>query len=341
MKNLCVAFIVLVLFTTLVAGCSKKPSTTSSGANGAPTSFTVSNPATQKYVMVTFWSGISYWKAALTGFQQAAAQLGVQTQFTGTNSGEASDEASVLSTVASQHPAGIIVSPINTTALNQTINQIVASGIPVITYDSDAPGSNRAAFLGTNGQVAGSVAADTLAKLINNQGNVVLECVTGEPTSDLRQQGFETEMKQYPNIHIVATENGNNDPETVATQIGTLMQKYNLSGVFSDTANMGFGVANAVSAANKVGLVKIVAMDRDAETLAEIQKGVIQATMVQGSYIMGYWGLLDLYALHNNLSSPLSANSQAAGVDPVPPEQYTGVTVVTKDNLQDFMNSKY
>ncbi len=73
---------------------------------------------------------------------------------------------------------------------------------------------------------------------------------------------------------------------------------------------MGFGVATAVTEANKVGQVNIVSMDRDTETLNEIQNGVIQATMVQGSYIMGYWGMLQLYAMHNNLSTPLSAGGQ-------------------------------
>jgi ribose transport system substrate-binding protein len=126
--------------------------------------------------------------------------------------------------------------------------------------------------------------------------------------------------------------------------MGTLMLKYDINGVFCDTANMGFGVATAVTEANKVGSLKIVSMDRDPETLTDIQKGVIQATMVQGSYIMGYWGLLDLYALHNNLSNPLSAGSQAvkaAGIDPLPTEQYTGITVVTKDNCQAYVNSTY
>ncbi len=340
-KILCAAFFILVLFATIVTGCSKKTSTTSSGASSA-SSFIVSNAASQKYVMITYYSGISYWKAAWTGMQQAAAQLGVQTQFTGTPAGDASDEARILATIASQHPAGIIVSPVDATALSQTINQVVASGIPVITYDNDATGTNRAAFLGTNGELAGQVAADTLAGLINDTGNVALETVPGIPNVDLRGIGFAEEMKsKHPNIHIVSTQDGNNDSSTVAQQVATVMQKYNISGVFCDTANMGFGAATAVTEANKVGQVHIVSMDRDTETLNEIQKGVIDATMIQGSYIMGYWGMLQLYALHNNLSTPLSAGGQAAGIDPVPPLSYTGVTVVTKSNYQAFLNSTY
>ncbi len=337
------AFCVMLVFATLVAGCAPKaPSSTgsSSGASSG-TSFIAKDAASQTYVLVTYDTGISYWKAAETGFQQAAAELGAKTQITGTPQEDASDEARILSTVASQHPAGIICAPVNATALNQTIDQIVASGIPVITYDSDAPQSNRNAFLGTDAGQAGSLAADTLAKLCNDQGNVMLEELTGLPTSDLRSQGFKTELAKYPNMHLVATENGKNDPELAAQQLGSLMQKQEIDGVFCTTANTGFGIATAVKEANKVGQVKIVSFDRDKETLDQIQAGVIQASMVQGSYLMGYWGLVQLYAIHNNLPTPLSTDAKAAGMGLTPPVNYTGIYVIDQSNYQKFESSTY
>ncbi len=99
------------VFATIVAGCTPKAPSINRLVlvPVAAHHLLSSNAASQKYVIITYDSGISYWKAAETGIQQAAAELGARHRLLVLLQEDASDEARILSTIASQHPAGIIV----------------------------------------------------------------------------------------------------------------------------------------------------------------------------------------------------------------------------------------
>ncbi len=64
----------------------------------------------------------------------------------------------------------------------------------------------------------------------------------------------------------------------------------------------GEGCAVAVKEAEKVGKVKIIAMDRNETTLEFIEQGIIEASIAQRTYTMAYLGVQLLYDLnHNNI----------------------------------------
>lgn len=326
--------------TFALAGCSPNVSTsTTSGSSGASGSDALVGQPGETYYMVTFLSGIEYWKGVYAGMQEAAKYLHVNTVYTGAPQYDINQEVTTLDQVIAKKPAGILLTAINAQALTPAINQAIAAGIPVIMFDSDAPQSNRYAYLGTSNEEAGQIAAKYLGQQLGGHGQVAIVSTPGELNLDQRVQGFKEEMqKDFPGIQIVAEENGNSDQIKTAQVTSALLQKYpNLSGIFATEADEGTGVATAVKEANKTNSLKIVSFDTDKATLQEIKDGEITATIAQGTWNMGFWGLMDAFMIHHNLLHPVS-NWQQANVDPVPPSVDTGVTVITKKNVDFYLN---
>jgi ribose transport system substrate-binding protein len=328
------------MLSLAVVGCGTTQSSATSASTASSTqsaSKLVGQP-NETYYMVTFLSGIEYWKGVYAGMEAAAKDLNVKTVYTGAPQYDINQEVTTLEQIIAKKPAGILVTSINAKAMTPAINQAIAAGIPVISFDSDAPDSNRYAYLGTSNYEAGQVAAKFLGKQLNGNGQVAIVSTPGELNLDQRTQGFKDEMaKDYPNVKIVAVENGNSDQIKTAQVTSTLLQTYpQLAGVFATEADEGTGVATAVKEANKSNSIKIVSFDTNKATLQQIQQGLVTATIAQGTWNMGFWGLMDAFTIHHDLLHPV-ANWQQAKVDPVPPSVDTGVTVITKDNVNAYL----
>jgi ribose transport system substrate-binding protein len=291
----------------------------------------------EKYVMVTFESGIDYWKSCLKGFEDAAQGLNVSVEYHGATQYDAHEEMTVLEQVIAKKPAGIALSAIHPEALNAAINKAVDAGIPVVLFDSGAPKSKANSFLATNNYNAGVTAARQMGALLGESGKVAVVTTPNQLNHDERTSGFsETMHKQFPKIDIVAIEDGKGDAYQSQLVAGRLIRDHpDLNGIFATEANGGVGVGNAVKAAGKTGQIKIIGFDTDKGTLDMVKDGVISMTLAQGTWNMGYWSLQFLFHLHHNLLQPLP-NGKRPDTSLLPAYVDTGITVVTKENVENY-----
>ncbi|PQP80749.1 sugar ABC transporter substrate-binding protein [Paenibacillus sp. PCH8] len=81
----------------------------------------------------------------------------------------------IMENMIKQNVDGIAISPVDATALTPVINKAQAAGIPVITFESDAPSSHRTAYVGADNYRTGRQFAMTTTKLLNNQGMILVE----------------------------------------------------------------------------------------------------------------------------------------------------------------------
>ncbi|MED3906895.1 substrate-binding domain-containing protein [Geobacillus thermodenitrificans] len=286
----------------------------------------------EKYVMITFQSGMDYWKRCLKGFEDAAEELNVSVEYRGATQYDVNEQVTVLEQVIARKPAGIAISAINPTALTKTINKAVEKGIPVVLFDSNASGSKAFSFLGTNNYNAGVTAAHEMAKLLGNKGNVGIITSPYQLNHQERTRGFvETIYQKYPQMHVVAVKNGKGDVRASKQAAIEILEDYlDVQGIFATEANGGVGMAEAVVMLNKKH-VKLISFDTEKQTLDLVKKGVIAATLAQGTWNMGYWSLQFLFQLHHRLTS-----SSRSGDLPLPVYVDTGITVVTKENVDRF-----
>jgi ribose transport system substrate-binding protein len=336
MKRWACGILILALSLSALVGC-----TTEKDASSQETSAPYQGSKDEKYVMVTFLSGIEYWKGAFRGMEEAAENLGVQAEYKGADQYDINQQITVLEQVIAQKPDGILVTAINPDALVAPINKAIEAGIPVVTFDADAPKSKRYAFLGTSNYDAGVIAARELARLTGEKGEVGVVTVPGQLNHEERKAGFvETIQKEFPDMKVVSIQDGKSDQVQAAQATSAMIQKNpDLVGIFATEASTGVGVGTAVKEAGKVGKIHIISFDTDKGTLDMVKSGIIDATLAQGTWNMGYWGMHFLYNLRHDLVHPVS-DWKTAKVGPLPPYVDTGVSVVTKENVDFYYPDK-
>jgi ribose transport system substrate-binding protein len=290
----------------------------------------------QTYYMVTFVSGIDYWKDCYRGMQDAAEFLGVATEYTGTPENDITAEVRVFEEVAGQNPAGILVTVINPDAFIDPINTAIDSGLPVVAFDADSPLSKRYSFVGTGNYYAGVVAARYLGPAIG-EGKAAISSVTAQLNHVQRRQGFiDTLAAEFPSVVTsddLIIDDQNNSTTAAEKMSALLIADPDIKGIFATDALGAVGVGQAVREAGLSGQVPIVGFDYDEGTLDLIDSGELTATLAQGTWQMGFWGLMFLYAVRNGLIKSVS-DWQAAGISPLPPNVDTGVVVITAENSQ-------
>ncbi len=298
--------------------------------------------AQETYVLIAPHIGIQYWQVHKAGLEAAAKELGVKTVFTGVMGDSIEDQVKIMDQQVAKKPAGILVGPLNAEAMTPSINRAIKAGIPVITVDTDAADSNRLCYIGTNGYAAGQLAADIMAKLLNEEGDVGISNLVGFSTCEERASGFRDRIKEkYPKMKVVAEVDDKADEE-VATKANTemLIANPSIKGVFGDDAVSPIGMGAAVKSLNKVGKIKLVGFDPMPQTLALIKQGVVEATMVQRTYAMSYYAVKMLYDYaHGRLELVKGWNvpvAQKAGINTLPQRIDTGIMVVDKTNYPFF-----
>jgi len=104
-------------------------------------------------------NGISpFWQPMSVGMERMAAELGdCDAAWTGPQNSEIAEQKRMIEDAVASGADGIGISVIEAKATAPTINDLIRRGIPVITFDSDAAGSLRLAYIGTNNYDAGKL----------------------------------------------------------------------------------------------------------------------------------------------------------------------------------------
>jgi len=291
----------------------------------------------ERYVMVTFLSGIEFWVPAFAGMKHAAEQLGVEAVYQGTELYDAQAQATVLEQVIATKPTGIISTAQQPEALRPYIDKAVDAGIALVMFDSDSPNSKRPAFLATDNYNAGYTAGKRMIELTGGKGSVGIITTPGQLNLDQRSQGFQDAIKAgAPNMRVLGECKGLGDYAVAAgCASGFLQGNPDMSGIFSTGSDGGPASVQAFREAGKLGQIKIVGFDIDKATIEGIEKGEIDATIVQAAWNMGYWSMWFVYAVAHGMVEPLP-NWKSANISPLPAVVDTGVYVVDKNNVSQF-----
>ena len=125
-------------------------------------------------------------------------------------------QSPLLQSAIDRHVAAIAIDVRNQACQGPLIDEAVAAGIKVITWDSDAPNSNRAVYYGTDNVSATRLAVGVLASLIGNSGKILMQTAMNKDQSGVYQLSssstymdrvntFNEAIVDYPGIQVVAT----------------------------------------------------------------------------------------------------------------------------------------
>jgi ribose transport system substrate-binding protein len=140
---------------------------------------------------------------------------------------DAAEQARVVEDVIARGVDGIGISCNDPTACEDPINKAVEAGIPVMTWDSDSPDSQRFTYLGVDNYEGGRAAGELLVTFMGEEGQVAL--LTGVPGAfnlEERIRGFKDYVADYPDIEVVTTVYCNDDINLGVQVVEETMQAY-------------------------------------------------------------------------------------------------------------------
>ena len=290
----------------------------------------------ERYVLVAANINLPYWQEANAGLTDIGKNAGVKVELVGPASFAPSEELTAFQQAVAQHPSGILVSVTDPKLFKEPIDKAILQGIPVICIDADAPDSSRVLFIGTDNFRAGKESGRRMADLLGGQGRVVIIALGGQLNTDERVRGVNEAMKKYSGIKIAQTIDDKGDPRVAYDSLSALLQKREkIDGIIALEASGGEGAADALHRMDLTGKIKILAFDKDPQTLEGIERKWITATLVQKPYVMAFYGVRFLDDLHHNAVHEFK-DWATAPTAPLPTFVDTGTAVVDASNLASF-----
>lgn len=295
----------------------------------------------EHYIFVAANVQVPYWQAAAAGFSKAAEQMKVQSIFVGPNTYDPKAEREALQEAVQKKPSGILLAVTDPALLKDDIDKAIAAGIPVITLDSDAPGSKRLFFIGTNNYQAGLTGGQRLAQELKGKGNVVAFTMPEQRNMQDRLRGYRDALERQSGIKVTRVVDIQGDPriafDTTTQIVGKERDK--VDAFVCLEAQSGKEVAGVLNSYHVTGKV-VMAMDTDPETLDWIQKGMIAGTIAQKPYTMAFVGLQMLDGLHHNKPPSLDTDWSKDSFAPIPAFVDTGSALIDKSNVASFIEAK-
>ena len=289
----------LVIVSVLLAACSSSSSSSTSSSTSTSSAPTASGSTGAlktglKVYVIPKNLGNNYFTtadSANTGGAIAALQtLGESgTETSGTAATPASQIPAIQAAV-SKGANVLIVSATDPTALCPTLNSAMQRGITVITYDSDAPACRDMFINQASTAAIGTSEVDLLASELHDTGQIAIVSAAASATNQNAWIGYmKQQLAKYPNMKLVATVYGNDDP-TTSTQVtqGLLQQNPNLTGIISPTT-VGIAAAAAVLDTDKYrGKVLLTGLGTPDSLKKYVSDGTIKAFELWNPANLGY-----------------------------------------------------
>lgn len=274
-----------------------------------------------------------YFDLSRDGCMDEAKKLGnVKCVYTGPVNQDAAAEVQTIQDLITRGVDGIAISVADAGSVERVIARGRAAGIPIITFDADAPKSARQAYVGTNNKQLGVDLGQQLIKAHPTPGTYAM--ISGGPAAEnlnQRLDGVREVLNKAGWTEIKGSPTFCNDDSALGIQQMTDLMTGNpsLSAIvavggwplFTENAYDAFYQKH--KSAIDSGKLTIVSADTLPAELNELKAGKVAALVGQQPYAMGAKAmdiLLDL--------------KEGKKVDPI---QYVGLDVVTKANVDQFM----
>lgn len=273
------------------------------------------------FVMISQELDNPFWRTVERGAREVAQNLGMQMEYVGPLRIDVKEQTRLMEKTIAEKPDAILAQGIRSDQFNALVAKAMRQGIPVITVDTDAPGSERLTYVGTDNLESGKLLGRTLVQAAGTKGHIGV--IIGSDTADnqrLRLQGFREVIGQYPDLKIVDVRPSNISRIIAAEQAEEMLLSHpDIDFMVGLSALDGIGIVQAVHSASPQKPVQIFGFDDLEETKQAIKRGEIVATVIQRPYLMG---VDSVTLLHDYLQKR-----------PVPKEHYTDILVLDKSNV--------
>jgi ribose transport system substrate-binding protein len=304
----------IALLVLGLAACGGSPSSDSNAAPGRRLRFMVIPKAID----------LPVFNYARIGAERQAKEYGnVEVLWSGPNSADQLKQKEILESAITQRVDGIAISTLNGDFLTETINKAMDAGIPVVTWDSDAPKSKRIAFYGVDDFAGGRTLGEQAVRLLGGKGKVAIITSLGATNLQRRLDGIKEALAEAPGIQIVEVFDIKEDTLRCAELIATGGNRYPDLAAWISTGGWPVFTRNA-SAAIDPAKTKLLAFDTIQPALDLLREGRVAVLIGQKYFGWGSEAVKLLYDIKQ-------------GKMPSRPIIDSGMDVVTRENVEDYV----
>ncbi len=278
-----------------------------------------------------------YWQAYSAGVEWAAEQEGIEVIIADQKSSQAEQVSGSLDLI-NQGISGLIITPVQPSALPETIDAAHAARIPVVVADIGVAGDYDA-YIQSNNNEGGVLAAEYMISQFEGQEGPfevgVIELHAGSVVGEERVAGFKATIEADERFTVVASLDGNDtvDGGFSAAQ-DMLSANPNLIGIYAANDDSAIGASRAMEAAGVAVADGFVLIGFDGSDPAQelIDQGVMSATVAQDPFGQGAKAVEIVLALARNEGVTFDDAETRTVFFPV--------EVVNSENLQEFRDSR-
>jgi ribose transport system substrate-binding protein len=268
-----------------------------------------------------------FWQSIHAGANKAGQELGAEIIWRGPLREDDRDaQVSEVEGFISRGISGIVLSPLDESALVAPVNEAMSRKIPVVIFDSGLKGDNYVSFVATDNLKGGRMAGERVATVLQGKGKVVLlRYAEGHDSTGKREQGFLEALAEHPGIQIVSSNQyGGTDIDGAYKTAESILTTYkrpdgslDIDGIFCPNESTSFAVMRVLQDNGWAGKTTFVGFDASPALVKGLRDGALDGLIVQDPVQMGYLAV-------KTMVQHLKGEEVPRSID-------TGVHLVTRD----------
>lgn len=328
------------LVLTACASGADEPDTTAGGdtatsGSGSEVQFEAKDPLTLGYSVYDLQN--PYWQSYAAGVRAGADAAGVEVTVVDQKSDQQAQVSGSLDLI-NQGISGLIVTPVQPSALPATIDAAHDEKIPVVIADIGVAGDYDAYILSNNengGQLAAEYVIEQLGDVEGPHKIGVIELHAGSVVGEQRVAGFVETIEGADGFEIVTSLDGNDTVDGGFAAAQDMLSAHpDLEVIYAANDASAIGAQRAMETAGKsvADGFTLIGFDGSDAALELIEQGLMSATVAQDPYGQGIKAVETVLAL---------LQGDDAGYDDAGEKTiFFPVELVTTDNLVDFQASR-
>jgi ribose transport system substrate-binding protein len=281
------------LFVAIIAGCSSGKHPTSS-----------STAKKLRIAVIPKGTTHIFWKSVHAGAERAAKELGDVDIIWKAQLHESDREGqiNVVQDFIVQQVDGIVLAPLDRTALMSVVLEAKQAGIPTVIFDSALEDTqNTVSYVATDNYHGGVLGARQLADAMGGKGNAILLRYTpGSESTEERERAFiDTIKKEFPQITLISdNQYAGTTPESALDKSLELLNQFGdkVNGIFAVCEPVAVGVLGALEQQGLTGKVKFIGFDPSPKMIEALKNDQMQGIVLQDPVNMGYEGVKAIVA---------------------------------------------
>jgi ribose transport system substrate-binding protein len=227
-----------------------------------------------------------FYKQLEKGLRARAAQDGLTLKVQSAEFDTATQTAQIENFIT-QKVAAIVVCPVDSQAVGGAVKRANEAAIPVFTADIRSLSGNVVSHVASNNEQGGRLVGEYLARALGEKGKIAIIDYPEVTSSQERVKGFETAIKRFVGLSVVAKVSGLGVRDRAAVMMENILEAHpDLRAVFGINDNTALGALSVLQARGRKDIL-IVGFDADDEARDAIAKGLLLADAAQAPERIG------------------------------------------------------